>query len=147
MGMTDEPMLPGVMALSAMHLPIFERGDVERARREVRALAQAAGFTLAEAEVVVLSTIELATNLQRYARNGALTLVLLAGPRGTGVQVTSRDAGPGIADLHLALQDGHSTGGGFGSGLPGVRRLMDEFEIATGPEGTCIVTRKWRKKR
>jgi serine/threonine-protein kinase RsbT len=64
-------------------------------------------------------------------------------PRRTGIEVVSQDAGPGIADIARALEDGYSTGGGLGDGLPAVRRLMDEFDIRSGPEGTRIVTRKW----
>ena len=67
--------------------------------------------------------------------------------RRAGIEIASRDAGPGIADLAAALRDGCSTGGGRGSGLPAVRRLMDEFAITSGPGGTRITARKWRTAR
>ena len=126
-------------------IPIRDRAGVEEARRVARAVTTALGFAPAEAEMAVLATIELATNLARYAPGGTVTLAPLARPRGVGIEVTSRDAGPGIADLDAALREGFSTGGGRGSGLPAVRRLMDEFCIASDRGGTRITARKWRQ--
>jgi serine/threonine-protein kinase RsbT len=125
-------------------LAVVTIADVERARREARALARELGFPTVGAEAVVLAVSELATNLVRYARQGRLILAGVTGPAGTGIRVASHDAGPGIADLGQALQDGYSTGGGLGGGLGSVRRLMDTFEIASGPSGTQIVAHKWR---
>ena len=102
---------------------------------------------MADAERVALAVSELATNLVRYAQEGTIVLSSVAGSAGTGIQVESWDVGPGIADLEQALEDGFSTGGGLGSGLPAVRRLMDEFTIATGPSGTRIVVRTWATNR
>ena len=126
-----------------LRLAVRSRAEAEAARRAARDLAGALGFGRAEAEAVALAVSELATNLARYAIRGELVLRPVSGPRGVGLEVESRDAGPGIAALDLALRDGHSTGGGLGSGLPAARRLLDEFAIATGPEGTTIVGRKW----
>jgi serine/threonine-protein kinase RsbT len=117
--------------------------DAARARREALALAGALGFPPVAAEAVALAVSELATNLARYARRGRLALDAAGGPAGRGIRVESRDEGPGIADIALALHDGYSTGGGLGGGLGGVRRLMDEFEIESGPAGTRIVAFKW----
>lgn len=128
-------------------VPVSDRIDVDRARREARAVAAAAGFHRADAERVALAVSELAANLLRYAADGAIRIALVRGERGTGVAIESRDAGPGIADLEWALRDGSSTGGGLGSGLPGVRRLMDEFSITTGPHGTTIEARAWPSGR
>lgn len=128
-------------------VPVSARIDVDRARREARAVAAAAGFDRADAERVALAASELASNLFRYARDGTIAVAPVRGERGVGVAVESRDAGPGIADLEWALRDGTSTGGGLGSGLPGVRRLVDEFAIATEPEGTTIEARVWPGRR
>jgi len=95
------------------------------------------------AEELALAVTELGTNLLRYARDGELVLSVVQGPSGEGVRVESHDAGPGIRDLELAMQDGFSTGGGLGSGLPGVRRLMDEFELSSTASGTEVVATKW----
>ena len=126
-----------------LRLPVHAAADVERARRAARSLATDQGFTRADTERVVLAVSELATNLRRYAEQGEVVLSALAGPGGQGIAVESHDAGPGIADLARALQDGFTTGGGLGGGLPGVRRLMDEFEITTAPSGTHVLACKW----
>ena len=85
-------------------------------------------------------------NLFRYAVNGEIVLRAVqredAAAR-SGLEIESRDTGPGIVDTALALQDGYTTGGGLGSGLPSARRMMDDFELTTGPQGTRIVVRKW----
>ena len=124
-------------------MSVGSRADAERARREARALAVEARFGVEDTEALALAVSELATNLVRYARGGELTLSLVNGDAGTGIEVESRDAGPGIPDVALAMRDGFSTGGGLGSGLPGARRLMDEFEISSAAGGTRIVARKW----
>jgi serine/threonine-protein kinase RsbT len=126
-----------------LRLPIRRQADVEQARRAARSLTRQLGFAAADGEAVVLATSELATNLVRYARDGVILLRAMEGAGG-GVQVESRDGGPGIADVATALTDGVSTGGGLGNGLPAVRRLMDTFSVTTGPEGTTIVAGKWR---
>jgi anti-sigma regulatory factor (Ser/Thr protein kinase) len=148
-GMSDRapgrPALPAPPAAPCT-VVVARREDVPRARRAARALAAAQGFGAADAESVALAATELATNLVRYARGGSLTLTPVAGPGGAGgagVQIESHDAGPGIGDLARAMQDGFSTGGGLGSGLPGLRRLMDEFAVESGAAGTTIVARKW----
>ena len=133
-----EPVAPPVWP-GAARVPVGTRADAARARRAARALAVALGFGPADAEAVALAAAELATNLVRYARGGVLVAAPVRGAAGVGVQLESRDAGPGIGDVARALQDGYSTGGG----LPAARRLMDEFEVDTGPGGTTIVARKW----
>jgi serine/threonine-protein kinase RsbT len=136
----------GAPAVPLRRLGVAEPADVGRARRAVRALAAALGFGLEDTEAVALAVTELATNLVRYARLGEIALSRVECPdaaRGPGVQVESRDAGPGIADAARAMEDGFSTGGGLGSGLPAVRRLMDDFALTTDAAGTRIVARKW----
>lgn len=123
--------------------PIRRQADVEHARRVARSLARQLGFAAADCEAIVLATSELATNLVRYAPGGTISLSSIKDAGGRGVQVESQDSGPGIADLAQALTDGFSTGGGLGHGLPAVRRLMDTFDVTTGPEGTTIVAGKW----
>ena len=67
------------------------------------------------------------------------------GPR-PGLVIIARDKGPGITDLRKALQEGYSTSGGLGLGLPGVRRLMDEFEVASEMgQGTTVTAKKWTR--
>jgi serine/threonine-protein kinase RsbT len=127
----------------ARSFPIRGSADVYRARRAARELAAGLGFSKSDAEQVALAVSELGTNLVRYARDGVIVLRPVKGTSRAGLEVESRDAGPGIGALDLALADGYSTGGGLGGGLPATRRLMDEFTMATAPTGTRIVVRKW----
>jgi serine/threonine-protein kinase RsbT len=131
---------------AGVHLAIGERMDVEEVRREARLLALALHFDREHAEVVALAVSELATNLVRYALRGEIDVIPLNDQRGAGIEIRSRDHGPGIADVDEALSDGFSTAGGLGSGLGSVQRLMDEFELTTGLTGTSVVCRKWRQK-
>jgi serine/threonine-protein kinase RsbT len=120
-------------------LTIRKANDVERARRVVRAFAFEAGLKPSEAEELVLAASELATNLVKHAINGgALTIRLAGRAEEPAVEVVAEDAGPGIADVQRALEDGFSTAASLGSGLPAARRLSDTFEIVTGPAGTTV---------
>jgi serine/threonine-protein kinase RsbT len=117
--------------------------DVERIRRDSRCLARRIGFAEEDAEAIVLAVSELATNLVRYAYDGELQVSIICQEGRAGIGIISRDAGPGIANVELALLDGYSTGSGLGSGLPAVRRLMDDFSLSTNSQGTCVEARKW----
>ena len=132
---------------ASVRFAIQSLADIEQARRGTRDLAESLGFDRVLVERVILAAVELATNLLRYARGGELCLTVVSGTGGRGVQLESRDIGPGIADVARALTDGFSTGGGLGSGLPAVRRLMETFSIASSPSGTRIVTRLWPTSR
>jgi serine/threonine-protein kinase RsbT len=131
----------------ARRLAIRTRLDVDQARREARQLATGLGFDRGDAESVALAVSELAMNLHRYADGGEIVLRTVQDGIRRGLEIESRDTGPGIAEPDLALQDGYTTGGGLGSGLPSARRLMDDFELTTGASGTTIVARKWMNGR
>lgn len=120
--------------------------DVERARAVALDLARALGFGPITAECVALATMELATNLMRYAEGGELRIGRVTDPR-PGLVLESEDQGPGIPDLRAARRDGFSSGSGMGSGLGSVERLMDESEFTSSPAGTRIVARKWMDPR
>ncbi len=128
-------------------LRIRSRGDALHACREARRLAASLGFTAGDVERIALSAVELAANLAFYARDGVLQLSRHEDERGVAIQLESRDSGPGIEDLALAMQDGYSTRGGLGGGLPAVRRLMDDFSITSSSDGTEIAARKWIRRR
>jgi serine/threonine-protein kinase RsbT len=95
----------------------------------------------------VVAVSELATNLVRYAQNGRIAVAPTNQDGRTGVLIECVDDGPGIDNIEEALRDGFSTGGGLGHGLPGTRRLMDEFEISSGPGGTRVKVYKWLSAR
>lgn len=125
-------------------LAVASTSDVEHARRQARIVALALGFGKADAEAVVLSVSELASNLVRYSHEGRIVVRRMRDGGRTGIVVESVDAGPGIPNVERALLDGFSTGNGLGCGLSGVRRLMDDFDISSSPAGTHISARKWQ---
>ena len=119
--------------------------DVVTARQQGRAVALQTGFSVSEATLIATAISELARNIVSYANQGSVTLRPVHGSNGaTGLTIVASDSGPGIADLNLALRDGYSSSGGLGLGLPGVRRLMDEFDIASrAGSGTTVTITKW----
>lgn len=123
--------------------------DIVAARRAARELAVRAGFSGTDLTVLATAVSEVARNIVRFAGSGALVITLLPDPR-PGIRVEARDAGPGIEDVERALTDGYSTYHGLGLGLPGARRLMDEFDLDSEPgRGTTVTMTKWidRKAR
>jgi serine/threonine-protein kinase RsbT len=130
--------------LPALERRIIVLADVAMARRDARRLGVAQGLAPQAIEQLLLAVSELGTNLVYHARTGTILLdaeVSRLGRR--GIRVESRDDGPGIPNMAHAMQDGYSTRGGYGNGLPAVRRLMDDFDVTTGPTGTVIVAHKW----
>ncbi len=119
--------------------------DLLRVRSTLRAAARDAGLGLTATTKLVTAGSELARNIIRYALHGqgsaTIASVELPSPR---VRTVFRDGGPGIVDLDAALRDGFSTSGSLGLGLPGSRRLVDEFGIETGPAGTTVTIAVWR---
>jgi len=127
-------------------VPIDRDGDIVTARQKARELAVQVGFSGSDLTIIATAISEIARNIVVYADRGEI--VLSAVQRGTrrGVLVVARDQGPGIPDIERAMRDGFSTGKSLGLGLPGARRLMDEFEIASEVgKGTTITMRKWTR--
>jgi len=120
--------------------------DIARARQKCKAVAEAIGFKQVVTQYVATSVSELANNLFFHAtRGGTITLVPISRNGEAGIEIIAEDDGPGIPNVKLAVQDDFSTNGGLGGGLPGVERLMDEFEItSTVGVGTRVVARKWQ---
>jgi len=120
--------------------------DIVSARQRGRAMANELGFSSGDATLIATAISELARNIVAYARRGRITLNVVNGTNRQGISVTASDDGPGIPDIAQALRDGFSTSGSLGLGLPGVRRLVDEFEITSQPgRGTTVVVKKWRQ--
>lgn len=118
--------------------------DIVEARQTGRDLAAQLGFSLTDLTMIATAISEVARNITTYAGRGEVTLRLVRQAERRGLVVIARDDGPGIADIDRALEDGFSTGRGMGLGLPGARRLMDEFEIDSSPgRGTTVTMRKW----
>lgn len=138
-----------VRAIEPVVIPITEEHHIARARRAAMALAKGTGFRRTRALYIATAVTELASNLFFHTpRGGSVTMAPVEHGGEFGVEVIAEDDGPGIEEVDRAMQDGFTTGGGLGGGLPGVKRLMDEFEItSTVGVGTRIVTRKWQTCR
>ena len=133
-------------ATREVRVPIHRDKDIVAARQEGRALASLLGFSSSEATLVATAISELARNIVLYAKRGEIVLSRAEDNGRPGIVVMARDEGPGIPDVNMAMQSGYSTSGSLGLGLPGVRRLMDEFEIASQPgKGTSVTAKKWKR--
>jgi len=120
--------------------------DIVSARQKGRELASQCGFPTTDLAVIATAISELARNIVRYAVHGEVVLRLLETNGRRGIEVMATDDGPGIPDVALAMQDGYSTSGGLGLGLPGTRRLMDEFELKSDfGKGTKVTVRRWKR--
>jgi serine/threonine-protein kinase RsbT len=125
-------------------IPIRNDDDVVLARSTARDLAASLGFPSTDLTLLATAISEIARNITTYAGSGEVELSVQKRDGRSGVRVVARDEGPGIADVNLALRDGYTTGRGLGLGLPGARRLVDEFELDTEPGvGTTVTMVKW----
>ena len=120
--------------------------DIVAARQRGRALAAELGFSATDSTLIATAISELARNIVSYARKGEITVNTIHASSRQGILVIASDDGPGIPDVLQAMRDGFSTSGSLGLGLPGVRRLMDEFHIASQPgRGTTVTVKKWKQ--
>jgi serine/threonine-protein kinase RsbT len=120
--------------------------DIVTARQQGRALAIELGFSTGDATLIATAISELARNIVSYARKGEIILKIIHASSRHGVSIIASDSGPGIPDIRQAMRDGFSTSGSLGLGLPGVRRLMDEFEISSeAGRGTIVTVKKWKQ--
>ena len=128
----------------AGELSINEENDIVSVRRTVREFAIQLGFGQTDVTRIVTAASELARNIFKYAGEGLMRWRRIENGGRIGLELQFVDKGPGIQDLDLAMQDGFSTSGGLGMGLPGARRLMDNLEIESAPkQGTMVTVRKW----
>lgn len=127
-----------------MRVAVSRDADIVTARQLGRELATKAGFAGSDLTLIATAISEVARNIVSYAENGEILLGLTERDGLRGLLVVAQDHGPGISDIDQAMQDGFSTGKSLGLGLPGARRLMDEFEIASElGKGTTVTMRKW----
>jgi len=123
---------------------IARDGDVVTARQKGRELAMQAGFLGSDLTIIATAISEIARNIVVYAERGEITFGIASDGHRRGLVVVATDNGPGIPDIEQAMQDGFSTGKSLGLGLPGARRLMDEFDIVSEVgKGTTITMKKW----
>jgi serine/threonine-protein kinase RsbT len=120
--------------------------DVVTARQEARTLGAALGFGTTDLTLLATAISEVARNITTYAGEGEVRLRVVERTGRQGVEVVASDEGPGITDVERAMQDGYTTGNGLGLGLPGTRRLVDDFQLDTTPGvGTTIRLVKWSR--
>lgn len=125
---------------------IASDSDVVIARQKGRELANQAGFGLTDAALIATVISELARNVLLYAARGEIVLTLLDEGGQRGILIVATDDGPGIPDVARAMQDGYSTSGGLGLGLPGAKRVVDEFDIVSRVgHGTVVTAKKWKR--
>ncbi len=125
-------------------IPINYDTDVVEARAAARSMASTVGFMGTDLVLIASAVSEIARNIVEYTKGGEVILSVIHNRSRLGLQVIARDQGPGIADLSLAMKDGYSTSRSLGLGLPGSRRLMDEFLVeSTLGSGTTVTMRKW----
>lgn len=131
--------------MSERRVTIRSDADIVVARQEGRSLATEVGFAGSALTVVATAISEVARNIVQYAQRGEILLSVVRESGRAGILVVARDEGPGISDVALALRDGYSTTNSLGLGLPGARRLMDEFDIVSEVgRGTTVTMKKWR---
>jgi serine/threonine-protein kinase RsbT len=129
-------------------IAIESDADVVLARQRAREMASALELTSTDQTLLATAISEVARNITTYAVRGEVILSMIRDSAGRrGIQVIARDDGPGIENLELALQDGYTSGGGLGLGLPGARRLVHEFDIETTPgHGTKVTLVMWGRE-
>jgi len=129
-----------------LRIAIATDADIVTARQEGRRWASSLPFSASDLTVIATAISEVARNIVSYAGSGEVIIRVVERAGRKGVDIEARDSGPGIPDVRLALQDGYSTSGSLGLGLPGVRRLMDEFDIRSAVNGGTIVSmRLWTR--
>jgi serine/threonine-protein kinase RsbT len=127
-----------------IRIRIQSSSDIVTARQQGRALAAQAGFSNSNLTIIATAISEVARNIVEYAKEGEVVLTLVNNSSAPGIKIVAVDQGPGISDIAMVMRDGYSTGKGLGIGLPGSRRLMDEFEIVSEVgKGTTVTMKKW----
>ena len=125
-------------------IEITHESDIVSARQAGREVAETLGMSRSDVTLIATAISEVARNILKYAGQGELLVSPVAGAGCQGIRIVAVDNGPGIVDVELALSDGYTTGNGLGLGLPGSRRLMDDFDIQSAPgQGTTVTMTKW----
>ncbi len=133
------------MTSEAQRIEIEAERDVRLAVRTAVDAARSLGFDRTRSLMIGTAVSELARNIHVHACQGYISIETSRRGEAIGLRIVAQDDGPGIEDLDLALQDHYSTRRSLGIGLPGTKRLMDEFDISSEPgKGTCISVSKWK---
>ena len=126
-------------------LPVQSEQDVVAARQAIRKAAQQIGFSIVDQTKIVTAASELARNALVYGGGGLLEWETVASNGKQGLKLTVSDKGPGIENMTLAMKDGWTSGGGLGLGLPGTKRLVNDFKITSERGvGTTVIVTRWK---
>lgn len=138
-------MTTGIIVLNKDSMTILKEQDVVPFRNRVKEYAMKIGMSLVNQTKLITGASELVRNMLKYANGGIVYIEVLSRGRESGIRLVFEDKGPGIANIQQALQDGFTTGKSLGLGLPGTRRLMNEFEIVSElGKGTRVTVIKWK---
>jgi len=127
-----------------IRVPIEREEDVVIARQKGRELGAEIGFSNTDRTIIALAISEIARNIISYARRGEIVMCRIDDGVRVGISIVAEDEGPGIADIELAMRDGYSTAKSLGVGLPGTKRIMDEFALTSVVgKGTIVKMKRW----
>ena len=131
--------------VSAELVAVLDENGIVVARQAAGRAAKRMGMGIVDQTKIVTVTSELARNIVRYGKSGEVLIEEISDTLRSGLRISFKDKGPGIADVEKAMQDGFTTGGGMGFGLSGSKRLVNDFEIISElGVGTTIVVKKWK---
>lgn len=137
-------MTIAIITLNKDSMPVLREQDVVPFRNRVKEYAVKIKMGLVNQTKLITAASELVRNMLRYATGGNVLIEVVTRGRDNGIRLTFRDDGPGIKDISLAMQDGYTTGKSLGLGLPGARRLVNEFDIKSEVgKGTKVTIIKW----
>lgn len=133
-----------ILSLSKDKIQVGREQDVVLLRNRIKEVAVKIKMGLVNQTKLITAASELLRNMLRYANGGSCLIEVVSRGRDNGVRLTFTDNGPGIPDLSLAMTDGYSTGRSLGLGLPGAKRLVNEFDLKSKVgEGTTVMILKW----
>ena len=133
------------IVLNRDSMKIEKEQDVVPFRNRVKEYAVKIGMSVVNQTKLITAASELVRNMLKYAGGGETKIEVISEGRNSGIRLIFVDKGPGISDIALAMKDGFSTGKSLGLGLPGAKRLVNEFEIRSIPgEGTTVTIIKWK---
>lgn len=134
------------MSEGKRRVAVVYEADVTRAMLEARMVAKAIAFSEVDIQMIATAVSELARNIIKYADRGEIIIDQIEEDYRVGIEIIARDKGPGINDIDQAVSDNFSSSGTLGLGLPGVKRMMDQFQIQSiVSQGTTVQIRKWRR--
>lgn len=134
-----------MIALNKEIIEITKEQDVVFFRQRLKEHAVKIGMSVLNQTKLITASSELVRNMLKYGGGGQICIEVINEKMQVGIRVTFEDKGPGIPDINKAMQDGFSTGKSLGLGLPGAKRLVNEFDIKSEMgKGTIVTIVRWK---